>query len=179
MANLAGRKVLFVIAPRDFRDEELLVPRAVLEQAGVRVELASPQAATATGMLGARVTPDRELRQCVSGDYDAIVVVGGAGSPAFLWDNPDLHTLLRDFQRQGKVIAGICLSSAALARAGVLNGLNATVFETKDSLAALTRGGARPTKQDVVVDGRVVTANGPPAAQAFGGAILSLLAEAT
>ena len=177
MSKLAGRRVLFVIAPRDFRDEELTAPRNALEAAGAHVEVASPQAEPAIGMLGARVKPDRLLRDCKSADYDAIVVVGGAGSPAFLWDNPHLHTLLQEAQRATKVVAAICLSGGALARAGVLKGVRATVYETKDSLAALARGGARHVKEDVVIDGRIVTASGPQAAPAFGTALVEALAK--
>ena len=176
MPRLADTKVLFVIAPRDFRDEELTAPKTALEAAGARVEVASPQAEAATGMLGASVQPDRVLRDCRSADYDAIVVVGGAGSPAFLWDNPHLHTLLQEARRANKVVAGICLSSAVLARAGVLKGLRATVYVTKDSLAALARGGAHHVPEDVVVDGRVITAKGPEAAPAFGSALVEALA---
>ncbi|MFO0980998.1 MAG: DJ-1/PfpI family protein [Planctomycetota bacterium] len=177
MASTVSRKVLMVIAPSDFRDEELAEPKAVLEKSGVKVDVASPQSGEARGMLGARVKPDKQLQACQPEDYDAVVVVGGMGSPAFLWDNPSLHTLLQRAKQSGKVVAGICLSGAALARAGVLQGVTATVYETKDSIAALAKGGAKRVQQDVVVDGRVITASGPSAARAFGEAIARALTQ--
>lgn len=177
MPNLTNRKVLMVVAPKDFRDEELAEPRIVLERAGATVEVASPQSGEALGMLGARIKPDHLLKGRRAAEYDAVVVVGGMGSTAFLWDNPDLHQLLQEMKQAGKVVAGICLSGAALARAGVLQGVKATVYETKDSIAALDKGGAKRVKSDVVVDGRIVTANGPAAARAFGEAVAKTIAE--
>jgi protease I len=173
------KKVLMVLAPNDFRDEELFEPKSVLEKAGAKVEVASPQTGEAVGMLGGRAKPDKQLKDCKAQDYDAVVVVGGMGSPAFLWDNVTLHALLKEARDSGKVVAGICLSGAVLARAGVLRGVNATVYETKDSIAALERGGAKRQKKDLVEDGRVITANGPAAARAFGEAIARALALTT
>ncbi|MFH1327320.1 MAG: hypothetical protein ABIH76_00475 [Candidatus Bathyarchaeota archaeon] len=43
----AGKKVLMIIAPQDFRDEELLETREVLEKGGVETVVASTVAGTA------------------------------------------------------------------------------------------------------------------------------------
>ena len=56
--RLTGNKILMVIAPDQFRDEELLTPKEVLTQSGATVVVASTQTGEAKGMLGARVTPD-------------------------------------------------------------------------------------------------------------------------
>ncbi len=59
---MTGEKVLMIIAPENFRDEELLHTREELEHAGAKVTLASTKTA-AKGLLGARVTPDIKLEQ--------------------------------------------------------------------------------------------------------------------
>jgi len=168
-------RALLVVAQENFRDEEYSVPKGVLEKAGVAVITASPEGGTAKGMLGAKVRVDLRLEEVNPSDYDAVVVVGGAGSPKYLWGNGELNRILKSASGSGKVVAAICLSGAALAKAGVLKGKNATVFETPDSLDALRDGGASYIRKDVVVDGKTITASGPAAAETFGKRILEAL----
>ena len=108
-------------------------------------------------------------------EYDGIVVIGGAGSPEFLWGHSGLRALVTGFAASGKVVAALCLSPVVLARAGVLAGKRATVFRTPDSVAEMRKGGGDLRADPVVVDGRIITANGPTAAQRFGEEILSAL----
>lgn len=172
---LASKKVLFVIAPEQFRDEELLEAKHVLEAAGARTAIASTKTGIATGMLGAKVRPSIPLREAKNADWDAVVVVGGAGSPKHLWDCALLHALLRDRAAAGKVVAAICLSGAVLGKAGVAKGRRATCWPDDRAIAALRAGGAIYEAADVVVDGPVVTADGPPSARKFGEAVARAL----
>lgn len=174
--RLAGSKVLMVIAPSEFRDEELLEPKKVLESEGAHVTVASTRAGEAKGMLGATVTPDTTLDNVKASDFHAIVVVGGMGSPEFLWTNSHLHQLVQQMHREEKVVAAICLSGAALAKAGVLQGRKATVWEMPESRAAFDEGKATFVKEHVVEDGHLITADGPEAATDFGKRIANKLA---
>jgi protease I len=49
-------KVLIVIAPEKFRDEELAEPVAALKATGIGYDIASTRRGTCTGMLGAKAT---------------------------------------------------------------------------------------------------------------------------
>jgi protease I len=113
-----------------------------------------------------------------AGDFDAVVVVGGAGAPKWLWGSAPLHRTLRAAQSSGKVLGAICLGPGAMAKAGVLKDVEATVYETPESLRALRDGGARFLRKDVVVapERRLVTASGPHAAKEFGRALVAALA---
>lgn len=173
--KLTGKKILMVICPENFRDEELYTPKEIFEQEGAEVKIAAPRLGTAHGMLGRTAQPDLLISQANAGDYDAVVVVGGMGSPTYLWADGQLHALLREAEQRGKVIGAICLSGAVLARAGLLRGRQATVYATDESLKELTQGGALYTSQDVVADGKIVTASGPHAAPEFARAIVSEL----
>lgn len=175
--RLAGMRFLMVIAPSDFRDEELLEPKQVLEAEGAQVTVSSTKAGEATGMLGAKVTPDTTLEAIESADFEGISVVGGMGSPQFLWTNTTLHKLVQEFNRDQKVVAAICLSGAALAKAGVLQNRKATVWEMPESVAALAEGKATYVKEPVVQDAHVITANGPEAATEYGKKIADQLAK--
>lgn len=170
-ANLSGKRVLLVIAPEQFRDEEFLEPKKYLESQGAEVCVAACKKGEAKGMLGASATPDVLLSEVNPEDYAACVVVGGMGSPTYLWNDKDLHAILQTLHTHHKVIAAICLSGAVLAKAGVLKGKKATVWAMPESLAALETGAAIYTKEQVVKDGNIVTADGPEAAGKFAHAV--------
>jgi protease I len=169
-------KLLVVIAPERFRDEELFEPLAVFRKAGITWDVASVKPGPCTGMLGGRCDATLDLARVQAGNYDGIVIIGGAGSPEFLWGNSRLLALVTGFAKAGRLVAAICLSPVVLARAGVLKGRRATVFRTGDSVAELKRGGADLRPDDVVIDGNYITANGPAAARKFGEEIVSALA---
>jgi protease I len=173
--TVTGRRVLAVIAPERFRDEELAAPKHALEAAGHRVTVASTRAGAATGMLGAVVTPDVTLAQVDAAAVDALWIAGGAGAPAHLWDCGPLATLVRKVHAAGKPVAAICLAPPVLARAGVLAGCRATTFPTDRAILELKRGGAEYVREPVVRDGTTLTASGPEAAAAFGAELVNLL----
>ncbi len=165
--DLEGVRVLAVVAPRDFRDEELFEPRAALVARGASVAVASTARGRATGMLGGSADAALAIDECRASDFDAVWVAGGLGAPEHLWEHAGLLALLREMYAQGKPVAAICLSGAVLARAGLLEGRRAAVFRTDRSLAELRAGGAISASEPVVEDGRIVTAEGPLAARAF------------
>ncbi len=117
---MAGEKVLMIIAPENFRDEELLHTREEQERAGTKVTLASTKTA-AKGLLGARVTPDIKLDQVSLDDYDAVVFVGGPGASIYFDDKRAL-SISSEALGKGKKICAICIAPTILANAGVLKG---------------------------------------------------------
>lgn len=177
MAKLQGIKVALVIAPEAFRDEELFVPQEQLKEAGAQAIVASTKTGEAKGMLGGTAQVETTIKDLRANDLDAIVVVGGMGSPDHLWGNAELHSLLTELHKADKVVAAICLSGAALANAGILNGKKATVWECPESLDTLEKGKAEYIKQPVVQDGKIITANGPEAAPEFAKLIINELSK--
>ena len=109
-----------VIAPTDFRDEELLEPKAFFEAEGAVVEIASTTAGLARGLQGGDVKPDLTVAAADPHRYAAIVVVGGAGAPTYLWENGTLHALLRVTHADGIPVAAICLSGGRTAAGSAL-----------------------------------------------------------
>ncbi|HEC33240.1 MAG TPA: DJ-1/PfpI family protein [Chloroflexi bacterium] len=168
--------VLLVIAPEDFRDEEYAEPRAVLEAAGYAVVVASLSLDVATGMLGMEVQPDLLLADVRVPDYDAIVFIGGNGATVY-WDAPEAYRVAQEAAEQGKGLAAICIAPVILARAGVLAGREATVFDPDSLCAELEAGGATCTGVPVQRDGRIVTARSPDVAGLFAETIVEVLQE--
>jgi protease I len=171
-AGAQGKRVVFIIAHQDFRDEELLKPREILEQAGVKAVVASSALTPARGMLGAMVKPDLLLKDVKPADYDAVIYVGGVGAQEY-WNDKQAQEIARETVAQKKLLAAICLAPVTLANAGVLNGKKATVWPSEGG--RLTAKGAQYTGNEVEVEGRLITGNGPEAAERFGQAVLKAL----
>jgi protease I len=166
------KKVVFIIASRNFRDEELLEPKKVLEDAGVRVVLASSSLDTAVGMLGARVKPDILLKDVRVDEYDGVVFVGGSGASEY-WNDPTAHAIAKEALEKNKLLGAICIAPVTLARAGLLKGKKATVFDSE--VDKLKEAGAVYTGSGVERDGKIVTGRGPTYAREFGETLLRVL----
>ena len=165
-------KALFIIAPEEFRDEELIEPLDVLEDAGVPVTIASQDTILAKGILGAQTNVDIDIDDAEVEDYDAIVFIGGPGAKSY-FDDPSAHQLARDAIAEGKILAAICIAPSILANAGVLEGKKATAF--KSEIENLKGRGALTVENKVVTDGKIITAPGPKFAKEFGGEILATM----
>lgn len=164
---------MMVIAPENFRDEELFYTKEELERAGAEVTIASSTTGEARGRLGARVKPDLKLDRVKVDEYDAVIFVGGTGSEVYFNDRRALSIASEAF-RKGKVTCAICIAPVILANAGVLKGKRATVWNG-DYIEKIESKGATYTGKPVEVDGKVITANGPQAAREFGRAIARAL----
>lgn len=167
-----GKAVLMVVAPENFRDEEFSVPEHILTEAGAKVTVASLRKGICTGAGGLTVTAEITPDEVTVDDYDAVIFVGGSGLIQHL-DNQKLIDLAKKFHQAGKVTAAICVAPVILANADLLDGQLATVWP--DNQAALEAKGAHYTDQPVAVAGKIITANGPPAAAEFGQAIVNAL----
>ncbi|MCK4625084.1 MAG: DJ-1/PfpI family protein, partial [Phycisphaerae bacterium] len=169
---LAGKKILMVIAPKQFRDEELFVPREYFLVRGAEVTVASSATGQIRGMLGQTFSPDAKLADVSAKDFDAVIFVGGAGAEAY-FDDPVAHKLAVDADAGSKVLGAICIAPAILAKAGVLKGRSATAFASVREM--LVSGGARVMDSSCVREGRIVTADGPAAAEEFASDIAKAL----
>ena len=164
------KKVLMVIAPAKFRDEELFDTKTALESSGASVNIASKTTDVSVGMLGGKAKPNLALSSAKAADYDAVVFVGGGGAEVYFTD-PVALALAKDALAQGKVVSAICIAPSILANAGLLSGKKATVFKGDKYLGILKAKGANYTGRDVEVDGKIITADGPNSAKKFGQAI--------
>jgi len=169
---LANDKILMVIAPKDFRDPEYNEPRKVFEEAGAEVKVASIQGGVAIGAEGTEVNIGLTVGEVRVEDFDAVVFVGGPGMAQIIGDET-LQILASEFFAAGKITSAICVAPAILAQAGVLKGKKATAWSGVQDV--LENGGASFSPQPVVVDGKIITADGPAAAREFGEEIIEAL----
>ena len=176
-ANKATKKAVFIIAFRDFRDEEYFVPKNVLEQAGIEVSTASDNLGVAIGSLGGEANVDILINNLTTDNFDAILFIGGSGALKHL-DNQKSYKASQEAIKKNKVLGAICISPVILAKAGILQNKKATVWSSpldKSTVRILENNGAIYEDKNVVVDGKIITANGPEAIQEFGKKIVELL----
>lgn len=175
---LKSRKIAFVIAFRDFRDEEYFIPKEILEKAGAKIITFSSSLGTAIGKLGGETEVERELENLDVSNYNAILFAGGPGAVKYFEDEKAL-LVCRQAVEQDKVLGAICIAPVILAKAGVLKGKKATVWNSaidKSAIKILKKEGAIfNADNQVVKDGNIITASGPLAAQEFALAIVEML----
>jgi protease I len=170
--STSEKKILMIIAPQNFRDEELFIPKKIFEDNGYDVEVACSSLKTAKGMLGARYKPELLLSKVRVEKYQAIILVGGSGSVVY-FNNKIVHRIVRNAVKEHKVVGAICLAPCILAKAGVLKGKKATVWYSAKN--CLIENGAIYTGRGVEKDGNIITASGPLAAKQFAYTILKSL----
>jgi len=108
-----------------------------------------------------------------------VVFVGGPGATEYV-DDAQAHKVAQDAVAQDKVLAAICIAPEILAKAGVLKEKKATVWSSvadRGPIKVLEDGGAEYVDQNVVQDGKMITANGPAAAKDFGKTIVEVLSK--
>ncbi|RZN39391.1 MAG: DJ-1/PfpI family protein [Methanophagales archaeon ANME-1-THS] len=143
----------------------------VLRRAGVEVTIAGLQAGAIQGAHGIKVLPDTTLGEIEPKKFDAVILPGG--NPGYVNLGRDKRVLdaVKTAFELGKIVAAICAAPSVLAQAGILKGKRATIFPGMES--ALT--GAKPLSERVVMDGNLVTSQGPGTALEFALTLVELL----
>ncbi len=153
-----------VLASADFRDVEYIVPRAFFEQNNCSVKTASTKDIS-VGSFGYRVENDFLLGEVETGDFDGLFFVGGAGSLGFMEDD-EAKNLAFDFLNSGKPLGAICAAPRNFLKWGVLEGKRATGHNWDGNFPTFCKKfGAEFENNSVVVDEKVLTADGPEAAE--------------
>jgi protease I len=166
------KRIVMIIAPSRFRDEELFQPKDIFHNLGYYTMIASKEPGLAVGMLGGTADAKLNYKDVSAEDFDAVVFVGGAGASVY-FNDPVAHKIAQDFAQQKKVIAAICIAPSIIANAGILKGKQATSYGS-ESLNLRSKG-AFYVNEDVVIDKNIITAKGPQAAEAFGRAVAKAL----
>lgn len=177
--------------PTGFWAEELVVAHQTLLDAGHTVHIASPggrkptvdQVSLAAESAGGeeRAKGFRDYLAAIDGElsqplvlagvdissYDAVVMPGGHGPMADLYQDADLGRLLAAADRDGKVIAPFCHGPAGLLSATddggafAFKGRRLTVFSNEEELGGGTGGNTPWLVEDALKEKGAVVENGP------------------
>jgi 4-methyl-5(b-hydroxyethyl)-thiazole monophosphate biosynthesis len=94
-------------------------------------------------------------------DFDALAIPGGFEEYGFYeeaYEEPFLE-IIREFNRQNKLIASICVAALSLGKSGILLGKKATTYHLKNGLRQeqLKQFGTDVINQPIVVDHNIIT----------------------
>lgn len=115
------------------------------------------------------VIPERVLSEVTVQEFDALAIPGGFETSGFYEDafRTDVLEFIREFDKQGKIIASICVGALVLGKSGVLQGRNATTYHLNDrkrQLQLAEMGANVISDQPVVVDQNIITSFNPSTA---------------
>lgn len=157
-------KILIFIAENGFQNKEYGDTKAVLEKHGHETKTISTSY-SAKDKLGSTVKVDLLLNETSEKGYDAIAFIGGPGSYDY-FHNQKCHELAQDFFIANKIVAAICAAPSIIANAGILKNKKATCFSSE--IENLKNQGGVYTANHNEIDGKIITADGPMAAEQFG-----------
>ncbi|ROT94146.1 DJ-1/PfpI family protein [Altererythrobacter sp. FM1] len=141
---------------------------------GAKVHLVTTEAdlSPLASDLGLAIAPTMRMRD-VPADLDVLFVPGGTEGTLAAMARPDVMSWVRDRASRARHITSVCTGSMILAKAGLLQGKQATShWVTRPVLADY---GATPVDERVVKDGNIVTGAGVSAGLDFAIALVEML----
>lgn len=162
----------YIFLATGFEETEALATVDVLRRAEMEITIvAIHKDRLVTGSHGITVAADEIMAGADLKDADWFIFPGGLpGATNLAKDTAMAKALKAHFEKGGR-IAAICASpGVVLAPLGILDGKKATVYPGFED--ALEKGGATPVNNRVVVDGKVITGNGPSSTLPFAYAIV-------
>src|SRR6476620_322680 len=177
--NLSGIRVA-ILATDLFEEAELVKPKEALEQAGAKTTVIAPHAgqiqAVQHDTKTQKVKVDQTLSEAVPGDFDAVLLPGGAMNADALRVEKKAQQFVQEIDRAGKPIAVICHGPWLLISAGLARGRKLTSYHTIQD--DLKNAGANWQDSEVVRDRNWVSSRQPSDIPAFNREVTNLFAEA-
>lgn len=126
------------------------------------------------------VLVDKTIEEIKVDDYDALAIPGGFEEFGFYeeaYDERFLH-IIREFDKQEKIIATICVAALPVGKSGVLQGRKATTYHLRDGYRQkqLKEFGVDVVNEPIVIAGNIITSYCP---QTASGVAFKLLEKLT
>lgn len=159
-----------IILANGFEEIEAVAPFDILKRGGVNVSFVGLENENVSGAHGIKITADATLKSYDFSSCDMVILPGGLPGAQHLADSTALLGILKAQAAANKYCAAICAAPMALGRAGLIKGEYTCYpgFEANVSSKA-------PSKENVVIDGKIITSRGPGTAYIFGLTLLELL----
>ncbi|MBI4268109.1 MAG: DJ-1/PfpI family protein [Chloroflexi bacterium] len=168
---MAEKKILMVVAPQGFHDEQYQICRQLWERRRYAVSVTSLGKA-ARGQKGIAVPVDVIIKDVKSIDYEAVVFIGGEGTK-ILFDDEATRKMIEEVKH--KVLGASDRAVVLLSLAGVLEGKKVT--GPPESVSWLVKGKAQYTGDPIRVEERLITIQDPAMSEEMAKAILKVLEE--
>lgn len=174
MNKYSERSAVFFIPEKNFHDQEFLITKSLLEKNGIKVFVASENKNLSQGSFGYRVKPEMYLFNLHPQNFKALVLIGGEGARSY-WNHSQLIKIIKDFNKNGKIIAAICSAVGILASADLLKNKKATCFVKEYEF--VKSSGSIVTNNLIELDDKILTAANPEATELFGKKLSELILE--
>jgi 4-methyl-5(b-hydroxyethyl)-thiazole monophosphate biosynthesis len=161
-------KVL-VIVTDGFEEIEMLTIVDILRRANIDTTVAGMISTVVEGAHNVRVIADKRLGEINTGNFDALILPGGSHYKN-LMNSQTVLNIIKEFNSSKKLIGAICAAPCVLGKAGVLNNRIATIYP------GMEKEIPRPRDGKIIVDGNIITANGPGTAIEFSLKIVEVIA---
>ncbi len=165
-------KVAVLLAP-GYEELEAVTVIDVLRRAGVDVIIAGLVPDPIPSARNVRIVPDTTIDNLSVDDLDLDLVILPGGLPGVenLKKDERVKQLVIKMLEKGKKAAAICAAPTALACFGILRDKEATVYPAlKNEIS-----GANYKDEPVVVDGNIITSQGPGTALPFAFKLVEIL----
>jgi protease I len=180
MANmrLDGMRIAILLGD-NFEQVEMTEPRKALNTVGAQTTLISPVQGQIHGVAHDRDLQDMfpvelPLEHANAGDFDALLLPGGALNADSMRMRPDVQKFVRRIDAAGKPMAVICHAPWLLVSAGLVKGRTLTSYHTLQD--DIRNAGGTWLDIEVVRDGNLVTSRQPSDIPAFNSEVLALFA---
>jgi len=130
-----------------------------------------------------KIIPEIPFSKINVQDYDALAIPGGFEKSGFYEDAFDarLLNLIRQFDKEGKIIAAVCVAALSLGKSGILANRYATTYDLDDEYGSrrkqLAAFGAIIKDEKIVVDKNIITSTGPSTAPDVAFTLLEMLTD--
>lgn len=156
-------KKVYVFLAEGFEEMEAVTPVDLLRRVGVDAKFVSVTGDKAvTGAHGVTYQADLLFEE-IENDADMLVLPGGMPGTLNLQAHQGLAELLLAQYEAQKWVAAICAAPMVLGGLGITMGRHATIYPGMEEHLI----GAEPSKDEVCVDGNVVTSRAPGTAIPF------------
>lgn len=169
--NMKSQTSYVFLAP-GFEEIEALATVDAMRRAGMKVvEVAVADTKNVTGATGQTVVADSLITEINPADAEWIIIPGGQPGADNLHASAKVNEIIKaQFDRGGK-IASICAGPAVVvAPTGILKGKKATCYPGLGDM--IESNGGTYVKDTVVVDGSIITSEGPGTTLKFAKAII-------
>jgi DJ-1 family protein len=165
----------YIFLANGFEEVEAVTIVDLLRRADIQVKTVSiMEDKLVYGAHGIGVEADILFNEADYERCSMLILPGGMPGTTNLCNHRELKEVLVNFSKAGKPVAAICAAPMVLARAGILKGREATIYEGMENELI----GARHIDMPVVVSDNVVTSKGPGTAMDFALTIIGMIKDA-
>ena len=173
-------KNVLVLLAEGFEEVEAITPVDYLRRAEISVTTAAIGSDLAvSGAHDIQINADTCLENVISegsGKWDAIIVPGGIPGVDNIAASKGAGDFIKEMASSGKLVAAICAAPPrVLFPLGLLDGKKYTCYPGAEGKVISSGGTSERKPEKVVVDGNLITSQGPGTAAPFAFAIIDKL----